>query len=158
MNVQTATSHAQAFWLFEAGVRPSPSHAQRGKTAPIVVLVASAEAQGDQALDRHLAILPTLNDLAAEFRAADATFDQELERARQQRYHELLNEVEAGRFSRIVAERLVRGWTQTELAARAGMKQPNVARLERVGSAISVKTAKRLSMAFGLADYRELLP
>jgi ribosome-binding protein aMBF1 (putative translation factor) len=158
MNLQTATTHGQASWLFESdGPQWRPSVA-RGKSAPLLVLVASSEVEERTSLGQHLASLPTLRDLAGSFRAEDPGFDSKLERARRRRYRELLKEVAAGRLNRVVAERLTRGWTQADLAARAGMKQPNVARLERVGASVSVKSAKRLADAFGIADYRELLP
>ncbi len=111
-----------------------------------------------ESLEEHMATLPTLQDLEAQFRAEDPCFEAEMARARDRRYAELLAEVRAGRLSRITAERLKRRWSQVDLANRAGMRQPNIARLERQGASISVRTAQRLAKTFGLADYRELLP
>jgi ribosome-binding protein aMBF1 (putative translation factor) len=111
-----------------------------------------------RSLTEHLATLPTLDDLEAEFRAEDPEFDAEMAKARDRRYAELLAEVKASRLSRITAERLKRQWTQGELAERAGMHQSNIARLERLGAPISVRSARRLAGVLGLEDYRELLP
>jgi ribosome-binding protein aMBF1 (putative translation factor) len=108
--------------------------------------------------DEHLAALPTLDDVIAQLRAKDPTLDDRLEAARRTRYRKLLEEASAGRISRITVERLRLGMTQAELAARAGMAQPNVSRLEKPGAAVSVGAARRLAGALGLADYRELLP
>ncbi len=75
-----------------------------------------------------------------------------------ERYGQLLSQVAAGRLNRITAERLHQGLTQNELASRTGMRQPNISRLERLGTTMHVVTAQRLAMALGLDDYRELLP
>ena len=108
--------------------------------------------------DTHLAALPSLDDLVEEMRASDPSFDDEFHEAEERRFEELLAEVDAGRLSRITAERLRLGLTQSELAELAGMRQPNISRLENPGAPIAIETAKRLAEGLGLEDYRVLLP
>ena len=108
--------------------------------------------------EAHVASLPSLDDLIDDFRAEDPAFDEHYAAAGQELYSESLAAVEAGKLSRITAERLRLGITQAELAERAGMLQPNISRLEKPGTSISVPTAKKLAAALGLDDYKVLLP
>lgn len=110
------------------------------------------------AFDRHVAGLPSLEDLVARWRTRNPKFDGLLQAAREKQYREMLAEVEAGRMSRIRAERLRLRWTQAQLADRAGLKQANVSRLEKPSARLSIRTAKRLAEALKMPDYRELLP
>jgi DNA-binding XRE family transcriptional regulator len=107
--------------------------------------------------DKHLESLPTLDNLADRFRGDDPEFDQCLAEAKSERYLELLGEVEAGRITRLTAERVQAGLTQAELAARAGLQQPNISRLEKPGAGMSRDTAMKLARALGIESYRVLL-
>lgn len=110
------------------------------------------------AFDRHVAGLPSLEDLVARWRGRNPKFEGLLQAAREKQYREMLAEVEAGRISRIRAERWRLRWTQAQLADRAGLKQANVSRLEKPSTRLSIRTAKRLAEALGMPDYKELLP
>lgn len=108
--------------------------------------------------ESHAASLPTLDDLMAEFRAEDPSFDEHYAAADEELYQETLKAVRNGELSRITAERIRFGITQAELANRASMAQPNISRLEKPGASISVTTAKKIAGALGLEDYKVLLP
>ena len=112
----------------------------------------------DELIDEHLDSLASLEDLTERFRKEDPAFDRYMAAARRARYEELLHEVAAGQLSRLTAERLRAGLTQSELAERAGMAQPNISRLERPGASMTVATARKLGEALGLDDYKVLLP
>jgi HTH-type transcriptional regulator/antitoxin HipB len=49
----------------------------------------------------------------------------------------------------IIAERLKRNMTQEELAEKAGLKQPNLARVESGSVAPSITTLSKIAKAFG---------
>jgi HTH-type transcriptional regulator/antitoxin HipB len=108
--------------------------------------------------EAHVASLPTLSDLIEDARREDPEFDAHYAAADEELYRESLAAVEAGELSRITAERIRLGLTQAELAERAGMRQPNISRLEKPGAPIAVSTAKKLARVFGLDDYKVLLP
>lgn len=108
--------------------------------------------------ETHVASLPTLSDLIEDARRGDPEFDAHYAAADEELYRESLAAVEAGELSRITAERIRLGLTQAELAKRAGMRQPNISRLEKPGASISVSTAKKLARVLGLDDYKVLLP
>jgi len=108
--------------------------------------------------ESHAASLPTLDDLMAQFRAEDPSFDEHYAAADEELYQVTLEAVRNGELSRITAERIRLGITQAELANRAGMAQPNISRLEKRGASMSVTTAKKIADALGLEDYKELLP
>ena len=105
-----------------------------------------------------MASLPTLDDLIDECRAEDPAFDEHYAAAEMELYQEHLAAVRAGTLTRITAERIRLGITQAELAERAGMRQPNISRLEKPGAPISLTTAKKLARALELDDYKVLLP
>ena len=128
-------------------------------TRPNILIYAEPETDSPyESFDEHIKKQSTLREMIQEFQATDPGFEAELRRAREERSIELLADVQAGRLSRITAERLMRRWTQEELAQKAHMRQPNIARLEKPGASISVQTAKRIAKVFGMDDYRELLP
>jgi transcriptional regulator with XRE-family HTH domain len=59
---------------------------------------------------------------------------------------------------RIRALRLREGWTQTDLAQRAGVSRPTIERLER-GGEITLSRLLRISATLGaLESFAELLP
>lgn len=62
-----------------------------------------------------------------------------------------------GRLSRLRYRRIKAGLTQEALAERAGIKQPNLQRLERPSYRGRLATYQRLADVLG-CDYRELLP
>jgi DNA-binding XRE family transcriptional regulator len=144
-------------WLV---IFPTGAELTRTDRVPVIDFRAGTWASSSIPLtfEEHLASLPTLQDLFARFRRADPAFDREIEKARTRRYKDLLKEVRKGKMARLMAERLRCRLTQAELAERAGMKQPNISRLERANAVMSVATAKRLAEALGLTDYRVLLP
>jgi len=115
-------------------------------------------AEKEGSFDRHFDKQPSLDEVTARLRAKHPDFDVHLAEARQERWHLLQQEVEAGRLSRLAALRIQRGLTQSELGELTGMQQANVSRLENERTTMSVKTAKRLAKALNVADYRELLP
>jgi HTH-type transcriptional regulator/antitoxin HipB len=126
---------------------------------PAMPVFSVAVTPADQsAFDRHLAGLPSLEDLVARWRTRNPKFDGLLQAAREKQYREMLAEVEAGKMSRIRAERWRLRWTQAQLADRAGLKQANVSRLEKPSARLSMRTAQRLAEALEISDYRELLP
>ncbi|MEA3428469.1 MAG: helix-turn-helix transcriptional regulator [Thermodesulfobacteriota bacterium] len=49
-------------------------------------------------------------------------------------------------------ERLERGWTQTELASRIGVKQSTVAKWERKGAVYRKATRQKLAKVFGISE------
>jgi transcriptional regulator with XRE-family HTH domain len=50
----------------------------------------------------------------------------------------------------LIRARLKKGWTQTELARRVGMQQPNIARLEGGNyDRVSLPTLKKVARALG---------
>ncbi|MCU0294066.1 MAG: helix-turn-helix domain-containing protein [Thermoanaerobaculaceae bacterium] len=150
---ETATERGSVFFLGSqagavASATSSPEHYH-------FICVATARVE---TLEEHLAGLPTLDDLLGELRAKHAGFDEAVARAHDEAYARSLALVHDGEMTRLHAERLRAQLTQGELAERAGLRQPNVSRLERVGAPMSVRTAKRLAAALGLEDYRVLLP
>lgn len=108
--------------------------------------------------ESHVESLPSLDDLMEQFRAEDPDFDKHYAAADEELYKQSLAAVEAGELSRITAERLRLKITQAELAERAGMRQPNISRLEKPGAGMTVSTAKKLARALELEDYKALLP
>ncbi len=120
--------------------------------------VISLPSEAVREYERHVRSLPTLDAVLTKLRERHATFDASVRDAREEAYRAALSAVAEGRMTRLHAERLRAGLTQSELAERAGMLQPNVSRQEKVGTPMSVGTAKRLARALGIADYRELLP
>jgi ribosome-binding protein aMBF1 (putative translation factor) len=52
--------------------------------------------------------------------------------------------------SRIRQLRTERGWTQTELAEKAGLPQPHVCRIERAEYTATYKTLEKIAKAFGV--------
>ncbi len=95
-------------------------------------------------------------DVLAAIVGENSSFGEDLELERKERYNELLEEVRCGHLSRVAAERMRMRLSQRELAERAGMRQPNISRLEKLTATMSVRSARRLSAVFGI-DYRELL-
>jgi DNA-binding XRE family transcriptional regulator len=59
---------------------------------------------------------------------------------------------------RVIAYRAEHGITQTELARRAGMRQPHVARLEAGEHEPSLATLARLSRALGIEFHIDITP
>ncbi|HNX48700.1 MAG TPA: helix-turn-helix transcriptional regulator [Thermoanaerobaculaceae bacterium] len=108
--------------------------------------------------EEHIAGLTTLDGLLDKLRAVHPNFDAALATAEEESYAHSLAMVRDGVLTRLHAERLRARLTQGELAAKAGLRQPNISRYEKVGVAMSIRTAKRLAAALELADYKVLLP
>lgn len=72
---------------------------------------------------------------------------------------ELWDKVKEGRMTKIKYFRIVKGFTQKELADKAGMKQPDVSRIEKPDYKDKVATAtyKKLAQVLGV-DYKDLMP
>jgi ribosome-binding protein aMBF1 (putative translation factor) len=49
-------------------------------------------------------------------------------------------------------ERIERGWTQTELADKIGVKQASVAKWERAGAVYRKKTREKLARVFSISE------
>lgn len=49
----------------------------------------------------------------------------------------------------IMSERIRRNMSQADLAKRAGLKQPNVARIESGSRGVSIETLSKIARAFG---------
>ncbi len=64
--------------------------------------------------DEHFKSLPGLEELREELHRRDATFGTRVDRARKQRFKELLKEVKQGRISRFTAERIRANLSQQE--------------------------------------------
>ena len=69
---------------------------------------------------------------------------------------ELWQEVIDNKISKIKYYRIINKLTQTELARKLNMKQPNIVRLEKAGYAPDISTLKKLGEVFSI-DYKELL-
>ena len=106
--------------------------------------------------DRLLDGTVSHDDVISSLARRSERFSEALESEREKRYREHLAEVSRGHLSRLAAERMRLRLSQSELADSAGMRQPNISRLEKNPASMSVKSAKRLSAVFGI-DYRELL-
>lgn len=132
--------------------------AGRAATTPDRFSIVYLSTRQDETYEEHLAGLTPLDALLDELRAKHAGFDAALAVAEEESYARYLARVREGAMSRLHAERLRAKLTQGELAAMAGLRQPNVSRLEKVGAAMSVRTARRLAAALQLDDYRVLLP
>lgn len=70
---------------------------------------------------------------------------------------ELWEEVIQGSISRIKYFRIIRGFTQKELADKASMKQPDIARIEKPGHKGHIATYEKLAEVLGI-EYKELMP
>jgi len=108
--------------------------------------------------DEHFNALPSLEELREELHRRDAKFGTRVNRAKRQRFKELLEEVKLGRISRFTAERIRANLSQQKLAEKTGIPQANICRMERVGYEMKVSSARRIAAALGLSDYRDLLP
>jgi ribosome-binding protein aMBF1 (putative translation factor) len=108
--------------------------------------------------DEHFNALPSLQELRDELHRRDARFGARVDRAKRQRFKELLKEVKQGRISRFTAERIRANLSQQGLADKSGIPQANICRMERVGYEMRVSSARRIAAALGLSDYRDLLP
>lgn len=69
---------------------------------------------------------------------------------------DLWEEVLEAKISKIKYYRIINKFTQDQLAKMFKTQQPNIARLEKVGSKISVAGAKKLGKVFKI-DYKDLL-
>jgi len=69
---------------------------------------------------------------------------------------ELWQEVVDNKISKIKYYRIINKLTQTELARKLHMKQPNIARFEKVGYIPDISTLKKLGEVFSI-NYKELL-
>jgi DNA-binding XRE family transcriptional regulator len=100
--------------------------------------------------------LTSLDDLIAQLTSTEAgrrayeQADREWERKAQEL-------IANRRLSRLRYRRIKAGLTQEVLAERAGIKQPNLQRLERPSYRGRLATYQRLAVVLG-CDYRELLP
>jgi DNA-binding XRE family transcriptional regulator len=106
--------------------------------------------------EERISSLSTLGDFKKRLRAKDPDFDAHYNKARRERYRELLREAKAGSLSRAYVERIHHRMSQSELAKRLNTQQPNISRMERTGHTIRVQMAKRLAAVFEI-DYREFL-
>lgn len=61
-------------------------------------------------------------------------------------------------LSYLQAERIKQGLTQRELAQRIGMKQPQLAKIERMESTPSLATLNRYANGLGLEIHMQIVP
>lgn len=136
------TSHGH-LWGYSITV-----HERRPKVSPLLVtpIVVTDPYAG----------LTRLDDLIAQLTSTDAgrRAYEEANRQWEQKAAEL---IATGRLSRLRYRRIKAGLTQEALAERAGIKQPNLQRLERPSYRGRLVTYQRLAVVLG-CDYRELLP
>lgn len=100
--------------------------------------------------------LTSLDDVIAHLTSTEVgrrAYEQ-ADREWEQKAEELIAK---GRLSRLRYWRIKAGLTQEALADRAGIKQPNLQRLERPSYRGRLATYQRLAAVLG-CDYRELLP
>jgi DNA-binding XRE family transcriptional regulator len=100
--------------------------------------------------------LTSLDDMFAQLTSTEAgrrAYEQ-ANREWEQKAEELIAN---GRLSRLRYRRIKAGLTQEALAERAGIKQPNLQRLERPSYRGRLATYQRLAEVLD-CDYRELLP
>lgn len=100
--------------------------------------------------------LTRLDDLIAQLTSTEAG-RRAYERADREWERKAKELIVKGRLSRLRYRRIKAGLTQEALAERAGIKQPNLQRLERPSYQGRLATYQRLADVLG-CDYRELLP
>lgn len=100
--------------------------------------------------------LTSLDDLIAKLISTEAG-QRAYERADRQWEQKAKALIANRRLSRLRYWRIKGGLTQEALAVRAGIKQPNLQRLERPSYRGRLATYQRLADVLG-CDYRELLP
>lgn len=127
---------------------PMTVHKRRSEVSP---LLGPSVPAGDP-----YAGLTRLDDLITQLTSTEAgrrAYEQ-ADREWEQRVEELIAN---RRLSRLRYRRIKAGLTQEALAKRAGIKQPNLQRLERPSYRGRLATYQRLANVLG-CDYRELLP
>lgn len=136
------TSHGR-LWDYSITV-----HKRRPKVSPLLV--------APVVVTDPYAGLTRLDDLIAQLTSTDVgrRAYQEADRQWEQKAADL---IATGRLSRLRYRRIKAGLTQEALAERAGIKQPNLQRLERPSYRGRLATYQRLADVLG-CDYRELLP
>lgn len=81
--------------------------------------------------------------------------DEDLRAIREAEQEPLYDREEAEAYmfmNPVKRERLERGWTQYELAARLGVKQSSVAKWERDGATYRKPTRQKLAAVFGTSE------
>lgn len=70
---------------------------------------------------------------------------------------ELRQKVVDGKMSKLKYYRMIRGFTQKDLADKAMMQQPDISRYEQLGYKATVPTYEKLAEILGV-EYRDLIP
>ena len=125
---------------------------QQGATNPCI-LVFFVPSNG---MTYHCEGLADIDDIIAKYTSTDKG-KKAMQKAEDELYIELYQEVLAGKLNRVKYYRLVNNLDQKTLAQRSGIKQPNISRLEKPDYTADADTYKKLAKVFKI-NYKELLP
>ncbi len=129
-------------------IHPMTMHTRRPEVSSLLVppVLAADPYAGLTSLDDVIAHLTSTEAGRRAYERADREWERKAKAL-----------IAKGRLSCLRYRRIKAGLTQEALAERAGIKQPNLQRLERPSYRGRLETYQRLADVLG-CDYRELLP